>query len=688
MIHRFGDGITIALAVEPDTDRLFVSTNAGVQIFDPATGLFTQYSRDADLRVGSLAFASDGSLWAVTWPDRRQVVRFTERARVEVMLEFESDIDSLAFGRAGTPLSGLLFISHNRGAVLDAALIDRDSDLTMVDTATLRRVVVAKGGTRGDVVITTSDGRVLLSQSHQVDVINPVYAPSVVATNPPNEAIVPLPLPFISVTFDQDMFVDDPALAESVLNPDNYTLGGDVTGAQPVQSVVYDKDGRTALLTFQGLLPDSFTLTVEDTVASVFGLTLVEDYTTRFSAISDLSAYIDIDFGLTRMDRALGTVSYDVSLTNIGNTAVVLPVLLNLDPRDGYPGIPTDATGQTDDGRWLIDLSAALDPDGRLEPGEQTTGRTISVATPDRRRVDFAAGITAGTELNRAPAFDSIPPGAATVGETFLYDANAVDPDGQPVIYHLLTGPDGMSVDPESGLVSWDVLPDSLSQTPVVLQAFDSRGAVALQRFVLTVAGGNQPPSFFDIPSQVEGTEGLPIEFSVGALDPDLDRVTVWADNLPAGASFDSQKRQFNWVPGYDDAGTYPDVRFFAADMFSQVSSSVTLLISEGRQPLSLVKPADRMVQEGDRVRFYLQADGDPSLPLAFSSEALPWGATLHPETGLFEWTPGFTQAGMYDVPFTVSDGVESVAVTTLFTVTNANAAPIFDPQDGWQVLE
>ena len=76
----------------------------------------------------------------------------------------------------------------------------------MVDLATLRRVAVADGGTRGDVVITTSDGRVLISQSNQVDVLNPATAPLVVATNPPAGARSPLPLPFIAVTFDQDMF--------------------------------------------------------------------------------------------------------------------------------------------------------------------------------------------------------------------------------------------------------------------------------------------------------------------------------------------------------------------------------------------------------------------------------------------------------------------------------------------------
>src|SRR3546814_5059119 len=39
--------------------------------------------------VGSLAFDGEGHLWAVTWPDRKEVVRFTDRARAETMLTFE-----------------------------------------------------------------------------------------------------------------------------------------------------------------------------------------------------------------------------------------------------------------------------------------------------------------------------------------------------------------------------------------------------------------------------------------------------------------------------------------------------------------------------------------------------------------------------------------------------------------------
>ena len=80
IVERYGDGITIALAVEPERGRIFVSTNSGVSVFDPDSGTFTQFSRDENLRVGSLAFDNQGNLWAVTWPDRTQVVRFTARA--------------------------------------------------------------------------------------------------------------------------------------------------------------------------------------------------------------------------------------------------------------------------------------------------------------------------------------------------------------------------------------------------------------------------------------------------------------------------------------------------------------------------------------------------------------------------------------------------------------------------------
>src|SRR5262249_23380993 len=158
---------------------------------------------------------------------------FNDKAKPELMLRLNADIDALAFGQPGTALDGLLFVSHDRGTGQGTA-----TELTMVDLATLHTLAVATGGTRGDVVRTTSDGRVLLSQSHQIDVLNPVQAPLVISTNPPPDGIAALPMGSLSITFDHEMLTD-PADPHSVFNRENYHLAGDAAGNIPIRAVAY-----------------------------------------------------------------------------------------------------------------------------------------------------------------------------------------------------------------------------------------------------------------------------------------------------------------------------------------------------------------------------------------------------------------------------------------------------------------
>src|SRR3546814_6425048 len=81
-------------------------------------------------------------------------------------------------------------------------------------------------------------------------------------------------------------------------------------------------------------------------------------------------------------------------------------------------------------------------------------------------------------------------------------------------------------------------------------------------------------------------------------------------------------------------------------------------------------------------------ARSSSDLPLTFTSPVLPFGATLNPSTGEFNWTPTYIQDGIYEIPFEVSDGETTVSFTMTIDVLAANAAPVFDSQNGWQVLE
>src|SRR5262249_1939227 len=183
---RFGDSITQAMAVDPSSGKIYVSSGKGVEIFDPVKHSFAHFS---NTRVDSLAFAPDGTLSGTTWPERRDVIKFEAQGHAQRMVKLDTDADSIAFGQEDTKLAGILFVSSN------------DGQLIAVDTATLDHVVIALNGTRGETLVTTPDGRLLIAQSHQIDVVNPITLPHVAFVNPPDGAVVPLPMIEIKVAF-------------------------------------------------------------------------------------------------------------------------------------------------------------------------------------------------------------------------------------------------------------------------------------------------------------------------------------------------------------------------------------------------------------------------------------------------------------------------------------------------------
>ncbi|HEY7119523.1 MAG TPA: CARDB domain-containing protein, partial [Tepidisphaeraceae bacterium] len=476
IIAQYGDSITQTIAVNPITGDIYVSSGDGIEIFNPATGAFRHY---ADLRVGNMTFSPEGELWAAVWPQRGDIVRFDNKAKPHVMLHFASPVDSLAFGQTGTKLEGLLFVSNNAGS---RRLLP--SELIMVDLATLRTTPIARGGTRGDIVRTTARGQVLLSQSNQIDVLNPAIAPSVLGTNPPANAIVALPLTSFSVTFDRDMDL------ASVTNPANYSLTGDVSGPVTIDSINYDPDTRTAVLNFNSLKAEHWTFKALASLLSQDQLHPLQDFTSVFTSASDFSDLVDIQLVASRSDRANGTVSYDVKVTSKATNDLLAPLLLVFDPATYFAGQPVGSL-PGNNGLFLLDIGQGL-AGGVLHPGQSTAVRTITIGDPGGTRANFGHSVFALPTANTAPLITSQPVTAATVGTGYAYQVLANDPDGVGALtYFLYASPDGMTINPASGLISWTPTTGSPQTATVELRVYDSRGGFASQRYDITVAGVN-----------------------------------------------------------------------------------------------------------------------------------------------------------------------------------------------------
>lgn len=87
---------------------------------------------------------------------------------------------------------------------------------------------------------------------------------------------------------------------------------------------------------------------------------------------------------------------------------------------------------------------------------------------------------------NRPPHFTSTPTAPRPSDEAFRYQALAVDPDGDPVRYELVSGPGGMDMD-ASGAVSWRLPTGALRRGtyPVTIRATDPKGDQGTQQFTI-----------------------------------------------------------------------------------------------------------------------------------------------------------------------------------------------------------
>ncbi|MEY3475032.1 MAG: hypothetical protein RL087_1490, partial [Pseudomonadota bacterium] len=118
VLGRYGDGLTQSLAFDAAKGVFYVSSGDGIERFDPVARTFTHFS---DVRVDDLAVAADGTLWGSRWPDRGEIVTFNSRGRAQVQLRLDAELDSIAFGKAGTQFAGLLFVGAKKAQGEDSA---------------------------------------------------------------------------------------------------------------------------------------------------------------------------------------------------------------------------------------------------------------------------------------------------------------------------------------------------------------------------------------------------------------------------------------------------------------------------------------------------------------------------------------------------------------------------------------
>jgi hypothetical protein len=123
-----------------------------------------------------------------------------------------------------------------------------------------------------------------------------------------------------------------------------------------------------------------------------------------------------------------------------------------------------------------------------LERGRFKRGDSITViVTPDDRenpgKPEKSDPIII---LNSPPLIVSAPP-TSVEKMTYLYQVRANDPDNDPITFTLKSGPKGMEMDKEIGLLRWEIRKEDKGSHSVEIEISDDAGAKSTQRYTLLV---------------------------------------------------------------------------------------------------------------------------------------------------------------------------------------------------------
>lgn len=334
-------------------------------------------------------------------------------------------------------------------------------------------------------------------------------------------------------------------------------------------------------------------------------------------------------------------------------------------------------------------VGMTIDELGRIRWTPETLG-SYSVTVSMTDRVNATVRMTFPVEVvserpNTAPQIISNPIthallviDSAAEKPVYSYDLRATDSDGDVLTWSLAVAPVGMSIHPDLGTIRWIPTFEQLGLNEVTVRVSDSRGATALQRYVVDVNCVNLPPNILSIPP-TQAFVGQTYYYPVRTVDPEGDGLvfTTSGGSVP----IDSQSGLIAWTP--DTAGPQ-SVTIQVSDGANIVEQSYNILVLDPL-PGSLNRPPEITsspvfsAEVGTEYQYTVEAidpDGDE---LTYSFAVDGSSNPIRPADMAFDgntirWTPGAVAENVR-VAILVTDTSGAVA-SQGFSITVAQNLP------------
>jgi hypothetical protein len=278
--------------------------------------------------------------------------------------------------------------------------------------------------------------------------------------------------------------------------------------------------------------------------------------------------------------------------------------------------------------------------------------------------------------VNDAPVITSKAVTHATEDSQYEYEVRASDVDGDSLAYSLLKAPQGMSIDQDSGLITWEPANDQVGENNVTVQASDGHLYDA-QSFIVTVDNTNDPPASVPIPRQVwNEDEQNCVDLNEWFSDVDGDKLH-YSVSRTLFVSITVDGSTACMTPASEWSGT-ANVTVAADD--GNGGTAEELMQLSVRQvndaPVITSRPLLKVLEDSIYTYNITAHDAEGDM-LQYSLVKHPNGMTIDSE-GRIEWTPSNEEVGENEIVVQVGDGTSITEQKFTIHVYNTNDAPEF----------
>ncbi|WP_164997930.1 PGF-pre-PGF domain-containing protein [Methanolobus psychrotolerans] len=287
--------------------------------------------------------------------------------------------------------------------------------------------------------------------------------------------------------------------------------------------------------------------------------------------------------------------------------------------------------------------------------------------------------------VNRNPVLFSISDTSVLQKEPVTIQLNGFDEDGDILTYSCISSlPNGASFDTTTGLFQWTNT-DTSGIYFIVFGVNDSF-TLKTKTAMIVVGDSNSPPVINSVgPKSVD--ENSELSFEISAYDTNIgDKLSFSCDLTGASLKVNGSSAQFTWTPSYEQAGKYK-VEFKVSDGSSYDYADyevIDIVVNDVNRAPAIYPVSDSSLNEKSVLYINMSAndpDGDTLTFLTNSSFGTVRGNT-------FICSPGYSDAGVHDVLFTVSDGSLSNSTTATITVIDVNMPPKINSISPLEVIE